>query len=59
MKVTKIPTIPISAKEKRKLDNCAIWPIRGGNIRKPKKPTVETTAIAMPADILRERPARL
>ncbi len=31
----------------------------GGKMRKPKKPTVETTAIAMPDDILRERPAKL
>ena len=47
------------AKETLRLDNSAIKPIIGGHIRKPKNPIVETVAIAIPAGILRERPAKL
>ena len=56
---TIIPTQPIKANEKRKLDISAIYPIIGGNKRNPKNPIVETIAIAMPDGNLRERPAKL
>ena len=42
------PKMPIKAKEYRKLNNSAIYPITGGPIKKPKKLTLETIVNASP-----------
>ena len=57
--VTESPMHAISASDQRRLDACAMKPISGGPIRKPKKPIVETVAIAIPELILRDFPAKL
>ena len=54
---TKQPMTAIVAKDTRKFDAAAIWPIIGGPMRNPRKPMLETVAMAMPEGILRERPA--
>src|SRR3954469_10071259 len=48
---------PINANDHFKLEVCAIKPIVGGPNKKPKKPMVETAAIATPADIVLLFPA--
>ena len=53
------PIIAITTKEMRRLEIPAIIPINGGPIRKPKKPIVETAAMATPADITFDLPAVL
>src|SRR4051794_23017840 len=47
----------ISANDHFKLEVCAIKPIVGGPSKKPKKPIVETAAIATPADMVLLFPA--
>ena len=42
------PKMPIKAKEYRKLDNSAMYPMTGGPIKKPKKLTLETMVNASP-----------
>jgi hypothetical protein len=63
LKVAMIDTLnPIAAmttKDIRRLEMPAIIPINGGPIKKPKKPMVETAAIATPADITFDLPAAL
>ena len=53
------PITAITTKEMRRLEIPAIIPIKGGPIRKPKKPIVDTAAIATPADITFDLPAEL
>ena len=57
--VTNIPMHAIVANDHLKFDACAINPISGGPIKNPKKPIVETVAIAIPELILRDFPAML
>ena len=53
------PKTAINAKDQRSPANSATDPTRGGTMRNPKYPTVETAAIADPLDIPAERPAML
>ena len=53
------PIAAITTKEIRRLERPAIIPISGGPIKKPKKPIVETAAMATPADITLDLPAAL
>ena len=53
------PKHAIRLNETLRLEISATNPIIGGHTKKPKKPIVDTVAIAIPDDILRERPAKL
>lgn len=46
MIVMRIPKIPINAKENRRLENAAMYPITGGPSKNPKKLTLETMVSA-------------
>jgi len=53
------PITAIKRKEIRRLDKPAINPISGGPIKKPRKPIVDTAAMATPGDITVYLPAAL
>jgi len=53
------PSNAINAKDQRKLEVCAIKPIIGGPIKKPKKLIEDTIASATPGSIFFDLPARL
>ena len=53
------PSNAINAKDQRKLEACAIKPIIGGPIKKPKKLIEDTIASATPGSIFFDLPARL
>jgi hypothetical protein len=59
MKAIKTPNIPIKAKENWSPKVCAIYPIIGGPIRKPRKLTLETIVKASPAEVVGFFPATL
>ena len=52
------PRMAIKVNDQRKLIACAIKPINGGPIKKPRKPMVDTAAKAAPALIVVDLPAR-
>ena len=59
IRVIKMPKTPIKAKEKRKLDSSAMYPIIGGPIKNPKKLTLETVVSATLGDTFWFLPATL
>ncbi len=48
IKAISTPKTPINAKENRRLDISAMYPITGGPIKKPRKLTLETIVKASP-----------
>ncbi len=59
MIVIKTPIHAINKKEMRKLKAPAIIPIRGGPIKNPKKPILETAVNAIPGEVIFDFPASL
>ena len=54
-----VPMIAMRPKDMRKLEACAMNPIKGGPNRKPRYPIVETAAMATPGDMILDLPAAL
>lgn len=59
IKAINTPNTPMKAKENRKLESSAMYPITGGPIKNPRKLTLETIVKASPGGTLGFFPAML
>lgn len=59
MIVIRIPKTPMNAKENRRLENSAMYPITGGPSKNPKKLTLETVVRATLGETVLFFPAML